>query len=108
VPRDALAYRRPVTHADLRTFLVEAYVPRLDRRAATEISSRYQDAAHELAGKGIAICWLQSYAAIEDETYLCIVAARDADDVALLSRRAALVPDHVVQVVDLEAAVARD
>ena len=105
---EGLAYRRPVTRAGLRTFLIETYVPRLDRRAAAEISSRYQDAAHELASKGIAIRLLKSYAAIEDETYLCIVAARDADEVALLSRRAALVPDHVVQVVDLEAAAARD
>ena len=97
-----------MTREHLRTFLVETYVPRLDRRAAAEISSRYHDAACELASKGIAIRWLKSYAAIEDETYLCIVAARDADEVALLSRRAALVPDHVVQVVDLEAATAGD
>jgi hypothetical protein len=95
---DGLAYRRPITCADLHTFLVETYVPRLDRRAAAAISSRYREAAHELASNGIAIRWLQSYAAIEDETYICIVAACDADEVVLLSRRAALAPDHVVQV----------
>lgn len=99
-----LTYRRPIACADLRTFLVETYVPRLDRRAAAEISSRYEESANELASQGIAIRWLQSYAAIEDETYICIVAASDADEVELLSRRAALAPDHVVQVVHLEAA----
>ena len=94
--------------ADLRTFLVETYVPRLYLRAGAEISSRYQEAAHELARIGIAIRWLRSYAAIEDETYICIVAACDADEVVLLSRRAALAPDHIVQVVRLEAAAACD
>ena len=90
-----------MTCADLPTFLVETYVPRLDGAAAAAISAQYRTAIGELANEGIPIHWLRSYAAIEDETYVCVVAARGADDIALLGTRTRLSPDHVVEVVDV-------
>jgi hypothetical protein len=89
-------------------FLVETYVPRLDEERAAAISARYDHAVRELAGEGVAIRSLQSYAVFEDETYLFIVAARDADDVVVLHDRAKLAPDHVAQVVSVDAALARE
>ena len=86
------------------TFLVETYVPNLDGRAAATISMRYRSAIRELNRQGIALRWLRSYALIEDETFLCIVAARRSDEVVELSRRAGLDPDHVVQLVQLDPA----
>jgi hypothetical protein len=85
------------------TFLVETYVPHLDDQAAATISSRYRSAIRELEQQGLAVRWLRAYALIEDETYLCIVGARGSDDVVELSRRAGVVPDHVVRVVQLDA-----
>jgi hypothetical protein len=85
------------------TFLVETYVPNLDGRAAATISLRYRSAIRELNRQGVALRWLGSYALIEDETYLCIVGARGSDEVIELSRRAGLDPDHVVQVLQLDA-----
>ena len=86
------------------TFLVETYVPNLDGQAAATISSRYRSAIRELERQGIALRWLRSYALIEDETYLCVVGARERNEVLELSRRAGLDPDHVVQVLQLDAA----
>jgi hypothetical protein len=85
-----------------RTFLVELYVPQLDEQAAMAITSRCRAAARQLAEQGVALRWLRSFALVADETYLCIVAARDRDHVLELSRRAGLEHDHVVEVVALD------
>jgi hypothetical protein len=85
-----------------RTFLVELYVPRLDEQAAVAISSRCRAAARQLAEQGVALRWLRSFAVIGEETFLCVVAARDREHVVELSRRAGLEHDHVVEVVAIE------
>jgi hypothetical protein len=85
-----------------RTFLVELYVPQLDEQAAMAITSRCRAAARQLAEQGVALRWLRSFALVAEETYLCIVAARDRDHVLELSRRAGLEHDHVVEVVALD------
>ena len=82
--------------------MVELYVPRLDEQMAVAISSRCRVAARELAEQGLTLRWLRSFAVLADETYLCVVAARERDDVVQLSRRAGLEHDHVVEVVALE------
>lgn len=86
-----------------RTFLVELYVPQLDEQGAVAIASHCRAAVRQLAEQGVSVRWLRSYALIAEETYLCVVAARDRDDVAQLSRRAGLEHDHVVEVVAIDA-----
>ncbi len=85
-----------------RTFLVELYVPQLDEQGAVAIASRCRAAARQLAEQGVALRWLRSYAVMAEETYLCVVAARDRDHVVELSRRAGLEHDHVVEVVAID------
>jgi hypothetical protein len=85
-----------------RTFLVEVYVPKLDEPAAVAITLRCRAAVGQLAEQGVALRWLHSFALIDEETYLCLVAARDRDQVAQLSRRAGLEHDHVVEVVAID------
>lgn len=98
MPRTCAAYGARVSGGELTTFLVEKYVPELDREAAEAISSRYRNAVRELTGAGIGVRCFRSYAVLEDETYLCVVGAGNADQVVQLSHRAGLVPDHVVPV----------
>ena len=83
-------------------FLVELFVPRLDEDAARAITSRCRAAAGRLAEQGIELRWLRSFAVLAEETYLCVVAARDRDHVVELSRRAGLEHDHVVEVVAID------
>jgi hypothetical protein len=85
-----------------RTFLLELYVPQLDEQAAAAITSRCRAAVGQLAEQGVALRWLRSFALLDEETYLCIVAARDRDHVAQLSRRAGLERDHVIEVVAID------
>ena len=85
------------------TFLVESYVPLLDRRAAAVITSRYRGAARQLEQEGVALRWVRSFAVIDDETYLCVVATPDRDNVMRLSTRAGLDHDHVVEVIAIDA-----
>ena len=85
-----------------RTFLVERYVPRLDRQTAAAISSRFHGALQALHEEGVTLRWLRSFALIGEETYLCIVAALDQADVVELSRRAGFEHDHVVEMVALD------
>ena len=87
-----------------RTFLVELYVPQLDEQGAAAITSRCRVAAAQLAEQGVALRWLRSFALIDEETYLCVVAARDRDHVDRLSRRAGLEHDHVVEIVAIDGA----
>lgn len=87
-----------------RTFLVELYVPQLDEQKAAAITSRCRTTARQLAEQGVPIQWLRSFVLVGEETYLCVVAARDRDHVSQLSRRAGLEHDHVVEVVAIDAA----
>ena len=79
--------------------MVESYVPQLDERAAGKISSRLRDAARELAQQGVEIQWRGSFVLIDEETYLCIVAAPDLGCVVTLNDRADVAYDHMVEVV---------
>jgi muconolactone delta-isomerase len=92
----------PVAHKEERTFLVESYVPQLDEQTATAMTSRLEAAGGQLQREGTALRLLRSFALVGEETYLCLVAASDLDDVARLNRRAGLEYDHVVEVVAIE------
>jgi Protein of unknown function (DUF4242) len=84
---------------DERTFLVEKFVPRLDELEAAAITSRLHSAGAELVEEGVVLRFVRSYALIDEETYLCIVAGRDEDCIVRLNARARFDCDHVVEVV---------
>ena len=86
-------------------FLVESYVPQLDERASAEISARLRTAVDQLEGEGMVLRWLRSFALIGEETYLCIVAARDRRSVVQLTERAPLAYDHIVEVIAIDPSV---
>jgi hypothetical protein len=85
-----------------RTFLVESYVPRLDKRTAATLSSRLREAIRRLGEEGVALRWGGSFALVDEETYLCIIAAPQLDDVVRLSGRVGFEHDHVVEVLAID------
>lgn len=85
-----------------RTFFVESYVPRLDRKTAAVLSSRLRAAVAELQREGVTLYWLQSFALVGEETYVWMVKAANAEDVARVNRRAGLHGEHVAEIVTLE------
>ena len=85
-----------------RTFFVESYVPALDESTALALSSRLRAAVDELRREGLPLRWLQSFALTEEETYVCILAARDVEHVALVNERAGTAFDHVVEMSPVE------
>lgn len=98
------AYGRAVHDGGERTFLVEVYVPRLDAATAAAITSRCRTAVRDLKEEGVSLRWLQSFSLIDEDTYLCIVAARDRQHIGRLSGLAGLKHSHVVEVVAIDAA----
>ena len=80
-----------------RTFLVESYVPGLDQQAAATLSSQLREAIRQLDEEGITLRWGGSFALVDEETYICIIAAPNVDDVVQLSERARFEHDHVVE-----------
>ena len=89
------------------TFLVETYVPKLDEATAVALSTRLRAAITELQREGLPLRWLRSFALIGEDTYLWMLNANDADDIARVNRRAGVTFDHVAVVVPGEAS-ARD
>jgi Protein of unknown function (DUF4242) len=85
-----------------RTFLVESYVPHLDERTAAELTSRCQAAVRRLRREGVALRWIRSFVMIDEETYLCVVAARDLDQVTRLNEQAGVEHEHVTEVVAID------
>lgn len=79
------------------TFLVESYVPGLDERTAATLSSRLREAIRQLDVEGMTLRWGGSFALVDEETYICIIAAPKVDDVVQLSERAGLEHEHVVE-----------
>jgi hypothetical protein len=80
-----------------RTFFVESYVPSLDRATVAALSSRLRAAIAELRREGRAVEWLRSFALVDEETYVWMVKAADADEIALVNQRARVPYDHVVE-----------
>jgi hypothetical protein len=91
-----------------RRFLVESYVPRLDARTAETLSSRLRQTVRQLNGEGTAVRWWGSFALVDEETYICIIAALKIDDVIEVSERAGLERDHVVEVLAIDAPAGPD
>jgi hypothetical protein len=87
-----------VSPSSSKTFLVECYAPALDRATAASLTSRLRAAVRELREEGRPVKWLNSYALLGEETFLWILTAGEADDVALVNERAQVSCDHVVEV----------
>lgn len=81
-----------------QTFLVESYVPQLDRRTAATLSHRLRETVRQLNEEGTAVRWHVSFALLDEQTYICIIAALKIDDAIEVSERAGLARDHVVEV----------
>jgi hypothetical protein len=92
-----------VSSREPTTYLVETYVPNLDEATAAALSALLQAAIGELQREGLALRWLRSFALLHEETYSWMLTATDADDVALVNRRAGVAFDHVAEVLPGEA-----
>jgi hypothetical protein len=92
------AYGRGVVSRSATTYLVETYVPKLDEATAEALSARLRSAIAELQGEGLALRWLQSFALLGEDTYVWMLTATDARDIALVNRRAGVTFDHVAEV----------
>lgn len=88
-----------------RTFLVESYVPRLDERSAKRLTSSLRETIRQLNEDGMPLRLRASFALVDEETYLCIIAAPKIDHVGELSERVGLEQDHIVEALMLDAPV---
>jgi hypothetical protein len=86
------------------TYLVESYVPKLDEATAAFLSTRLRAAIAELQREGLALVWLRSFALVGEETYVWMLTATDARDIARVNRRAGITFDHIAEVFTGEAA----
>jgi hypothetical protein len=86
-----------------RTFFVESYIPQLDAHAASALSSRLQRAVAQLSAEGLPLAWIRSFALLEEETYVWMVAAGRREHVVLVQRRAGVALDHIVEAAPGEA-----
>lgn len=91
-----------------RTFFVESYVPRLDVRTAETLSSRLRETVRQLNEEGTAVRWRGSFALVDEETYICIIAARKIDDVVAVTDRSGLEHDNVVEAFTIDSSARPD
>ena len=85
------------------TYLVETYIPKLDEATAVALSKRLRTAIRELQRDGLAVRWLRSFALVGEETYVWMLTATDAHEIALVNRRAGVKSDHIAEVLPGEA-----
>jgi hypothetical protein len=74
----------------MRTYLVEAYVPRSQERGARGAGQRARAAAAELSGEGVPVRYVRTTFLPEDETCFHVFEAGSMDVVEEACRRAAL------------------
>jgi hypothetical protein len=84
-------------------YLVETYVPKLDEATSAALSARLRAAIDELQREGLALRWLRSFALVGEETYVWMLTATDAHDIAVVNRRAGVTADNIAEVVPGEA-----
>lgn len=85
------------------TYLVETYIPKLDEATAVALSKRLRTAIRELQREGLALRWLRSFALVGEETYVWMLTATDAHEIAIVNRRAGVTFDHIAEVLPGEA-----
>ena len=82
-----------------KTYLVESYAPGLDRRIAAVMTAHLVEAVSRLRAEGLAIEWRGALSLPAEETYLYLISARRAADVARVSATARVAYDRLSEVV---------
>lgn len=82
-----------------KTYLIETYAPGLDRRTAAGMTVHLVEAVSTLRAEGLAIEWRGSLSLPAEETYLYLISARRAADVARVSATARVTYDRLSEVV---------
>ncbi len=78
-------------------------MPRLDERSAKTLTSSLRETIRQLNEDGMPLRWRGSFALVDEETYICIIAAPEIDDVGELSERVGLEHDHIAEALMLHA-----
>ena len=81
----------------MTTYLVESYVPGLDRELAAALDARMGTATATRPG-GHSVVWCGSLAIVAEETYASILCSDGIADVLTACHRAGISCDHVVEV----------
>jgi hypothetical protein len=84
-----------------KTFIVESYVPQLNEQAAAARTASLCAAVRRLNEAGVTVRLLRSLALVDEETHLCLVAARELGDVIQLGEQAGLAPDYVAEAITI-------
>lgn len=85
-------------------FLVERYIPQLERADIELLAERLAAASAELQAEGRDVHWLRSLAVPDDETCLCIFSAQTRADVEEANRRASAAYERIIETLTLENA----
>src|SRR5690348_13604533 len=88
----------PETH----TFVVEHYVPGLDRATATDLTERLERAAAAMRADGVGIQWKRAIALPGEENLICIVEAEGEEQVLRLRDRTGITGGHVQEALSVE------
>jgi hypothetical protein len=94
--------------AGCTTYLVESYVPGLDRDRAALLDGRVRATVAALREDGVRVAWAGSLAITSEETYSYLVTCADVGAVAAIGAGAALPCDHVAEVVVVRPPVGAD
>ena len=85
------------------TYLVECYVPGIDREALESAASRAAAAAEQLRGDGVAVEYLQAVLVCADEVVFHVFASDGPSAVREASERAGVSFERVLESVALDA-----
>lgn len=85
------------------TFLVERYIPRLQLADIDLLARRLAIATAQLRGEGHDVHWLRSHAVPDDETCLCVFAARTRADVEEANRLAGSEYERILETPTVES-----
>lgn len=88
--------------APLSRFVVEQYVPELDRASAAAIARRLDDASARMRADGVPVRWIGALALPREESLLCLIDAESLEQVLLASESAGVTPDHVQEAISVE------
>ena len=86
-----------------RTFLVECYAPGLERAAVESAARRAEEAAAALRREGGEVEYEHALLVTGDEVVFHVFAAEDQESVRLVSERAALAFERIVESVAVRA-----
>jgi hypothetical protein len=83
-------------------FLVERYIPALNRSELEALARRLLAATAALRAEGRDVRWLRSLALPDDETCICVFAADHAEDISEANRRASIGYERIVPAIAVD------